>query len=1854
MSICRTLVAAVAVAVVALAAPSAAGAQAGDPCAPPVANAIVCENSKPGTPRDEWEIFRDGDENIQGFATQMSVNAGSSISFKIDTTYDYRIDILRLGYYGNNGARRVATNIPHVASQAQPDCLTDATTGLIECGNWAVSATWNVPSTAVSGVYIAKLYRATDPDAASHITFVVRDDAGGSDVVLQTSDSTWQAYNTYGGNSLYRCAVACPPGNPRTYKSAFAVSYNRPMAAAGDDNGRSFIWNAEYPMIRFLEANGFDVSYVSQIDTESRGALLRNHKVFISSGHDEYWSPNQRANVQAARDAGVNLAFFTGNTAFWKTRFAPSADGTSTPDRTLISYKDTHFDAATDPVAWTGTWRDRRFAAPGADYEPENSLIGLSFLVNLDNSPITVPSEYKSLRTWRNTAVAGLNGGSATLAPGTLGYEWDEDADNGFRPPGQFRLSSTSVSGVEKFTDYGSSVTIGSATHNMVMYRASSGALVFNTGTVQWAWGLDPWSLGQVAPNTTMRQATVNVLADMDAQPSSLTAGLVAAAKSTDTTPPTSTITSPADGSSQPDGRRITVSGTAQDSGGGVVAGVEVSTDDGQTWHLATGTTSWTYSWVVHGHPTTRLRVRAVDDSANLETPGAGRLIDVMCGCSIFGDGVTPETVDSGDPTSGELGVKFRADRFGQITGVRFYKAQANTGTHVGSLWDANGNKLAQVTFTNETASGWQTATFDAPVTIQAGETYVASYFAPNGHYAVTPGYFYRAPSPPPHGLAITDSGPLHALRNTGTTTNGVFRYTSSPSFPTLTSGASNYWVDVVYQPTPAPGQVTGVTAAPAGRTSAQVSWTAPSTGGPPTSYTITPYVAGQAQAPTTITGDPPLTTATIPSLTSGTTYQFRVRAANPAGPGPESGLSNAVTPLDPVPPSPPTGVKARPATTSAQVSWSAPGSDGDSPLTGYTIQPYVGATAQPTIDVAAGVTSRVVTGLTNGTTYTFRVLARNAVGNGAPSTASAAVTPQHTVFDFAAPTVLDSADSTSVELGMKFRADVSGTVTGVRFYKSAANTGVHTGSLWTATGTRLAQATFADESADGWQTATFATPVNVTAGTTYVVSYFAPAGHYSYTSQGLATGADNPPLHAVANSADVNGVYAYGGTSTFPTSSYRASNYGVDVMFAVPLPGAVGNVAASEAGSTSAFVSWAAPTSGGPPSGYRITPYRGTTAQTPTTVTGTPPTTTKKITGLQTGASYTFTVQALNSSGTGPESPQSNAVTPTVPVPPGEPTGVIARPATKSALVSWTAPEHDGESPITGYTVTPYVGSVGGQPMQVGPTATSVTVSGLENGTSYRFRVKATNQYGTSPESAPSAPAVPRYTVFDFTAPAAADAGEARSVELGMKFRADDGGTVTGVRFYKSAANTGTHLGSLWTAGGTRLAQVTFSDETATGWQTATFATPVSITAGTTYVVSYFAPNGHYAATRAAFGTAVDRPPLHALANATGANGVFAYTSASAFPTGSFDASNYWVDVLYAGEAPPGQVTGVSATAERGGATVSWTAPNGGGAPASYEVTPYVGTQAQTAKTVTGSPPATTTRVDGLTPGTSYTFRVRAANGEGNGPASDASNAVVPTAFTAPGAPTGASAVADTRSANVSWTAPGDDGGSAITGYRITAYAGGSAVATANVGASARTADVTGLVNGTSHTFRVQAVNAVGPGAESGDTNAVVPKSSLFDFATPSRIDSGDRSAIQVGAKFRSSVAGSVTGIRFYKSSLNTGTHVGSLWSATGTLLAQATFTGESASGWQKVTFATPVAIQADTTYVAGYHAPVGRYSVNSAAFTTAVTNAPLTALATSTSANGVYLYSAVPAFPTNTFNASNYWVDVLFGAGA
>src|ERR1700682_2548227 len=150
---------------------------------------------------------------------------------------------------------------------------------------------------------------------------------------------------------------------------------------------------------------------------------------------------------------------------------------------------------------------------------------------------------------------------------------------------------------------------------------------------------------------------------------------------------------------------------------------------------------------------------------------------------------------------------------------------------------------------------------------------------------------------------------------------------------------------------------------------------------------------------------------------------------------------------------------------------------------------------------------------------------------------------------------------------------------------------------------------------------------------------------------------------------------------------------------------------------------------------------------------------------------------------------------------------------------------------------------------------------------------------------------------------------------------------------------------------------------------------------------------------------------------------------------------------------------------------------------------------------------------------------------------------------------------------------------------------------------------------------------------------------------ATPQDPANPDSSAVEVGVKFTSDVAGSITGIRFYKGSGNTGTHVGNLWSSTGQKLASAKFTGETASGWQQVNFATPVAIQPNTIYVASYHTNRGHYADDTGYFSVGHSNGPLHAPADGASGpDGVYAYGRTSAFPTNGWQASNYWVDVVF----
>ncbi len=780
-----------------------------------MANQIVAENQLPGTSDTVWDIgIAGGSNKIEGFTSDISVNRGQTISFKINTAATkYNIDIYRLGYYGGSGAHRVIS-LPQTTSSIQPTPGGNTSIGLVDAGNWRVTTSWVVPATAVSGVYLAHLIRTDGTAGENHIPFVVRDDNNFHDIVFQTSDTTWHAYNGWGGYSLYGGGAASSDG--RAYK----VSYNRPIATrdgVGTYAGpQDFLFGVEIAAIRWLEANGYDVCYMAGVDTDrldttGKGLqLIGKRKAFLSVGHDEYWSGNQRKNVEAARAAGVHLAFWSGNEVFWKTRYEDSAVSTDTSPkayRTLVCYKETRDYPPTkldplDPGTVTCTWRDPRFGSDAN--QPENALTGTIFMVDdFREDQILIPFPMTKLRIWRNTSIATTaQGGSGSLQPHYLGYEWDESPDNGFRPPGLIRLSLTTVSVNTYLLDYGHLEGPGVATHSLTLYRHPSGAIVFGAGTVMLAWGLDPnhdpdlRDSTQTPDDIKVKQMFMNLLADMGIQPLSRQAGLVLAAASTDTIAPTSSITFPLTSAKFPQNQSVTVTGTASDTLPGIVAGVEVSTDAGATWHPASTSsfnssgsiTGWTYNWSPSVATVYTLVSRAIDDSLNAGTKSTAVTVTITPSSTVsLFSGATPLNVSVNDPNSVELGLKFQSSQAGTISAIRFYKGPLNTGAHTAHLWAATGTLLASANFSGETASGWQQAALSSPFPITAGVLYVASYHTA-GNYSADSDYFASAA----HAV-----GPLTAPAGT----NGVYTYGTGVVFPSSNFLGSNYYVDVVFTP---------------------------------------------------------------------------------------------------------------------------------------------------------------------------------------------------------------------------------------------------------------------------------------------------------------------------------------------------------------------------------------------------------------------------------------------------------------------------------------------------------------------------------------------------------------------------------------------------------------------------------------------------------------------------------------------------------------------------------------------------------------------------------------------------------------------------------------------------------------------------------------------------------------------------------------------------------------------------------------------------------------------------------------------------------------------------------------------
>lgn len=481
---------------------------------------ITTENEKTGwQPYHTWDVLGAGELTNQGFARQLSVNVGDTVEFCC-TGDGTRIDIFRMGWYQGHGFHMVdqITNTPIT----QPEALTiPNSNGATTCTNWSVTASWKVPTDATSGLYVA-VFHTADLWGKGWIPFVVRDDSASVDIIYKTSDATWgAAYNNYGtpsdpegGRNLYGKGV----GVGNIVDRSFAVSYHRPIITK-KTVAQTYFMACEAPLIRFLERNGYSIKYVTSTDLDKNPDLLLKGRIFLSSGHDEYWSSNMRNAVEDWRDTKSGRSIFmSGNEVFWKTRYEYTGD-----DTVMWCYKDTmpgpdgHVAGTPlDPVEWTGTWKDTRWP----DNRPEWLLTGTDFRMNgVNDFDATIPrNPYAGHKVWGGTS---LNDGDLTLTR-VIGFEADSLRPT--QPDESVKILAAYTRNINNnfANDDGQTYNgNGDLEWGIVSQRYAGGGLTVGFGTCQWSWLLDSkhdrGTGTEVSPDA--QQFTVNLLRDLGANP---------------------------------------------------------------------------------------------------------------------------------------------------------------------------------------------------------------------------------------------------------------------------------------------------------------------------------------------------------------------------------------------------------------------------------------------------------------------------------------------------------------------------------------------------------------------------------------------------------------------------------------------------------------------------------------------------------------------------------------------------------------------------------------------------------------------------------------------------------------------------------------------------------------------------------------------------------------------------------------------------------------------------------------------------------------------------------------------------------------------------------------------------------------------------------------------------------------------------------------------------------------------------------------------------------------------------------------------------------------------------------------
>jgi hypothetical protein len=437
---------------------------------------------------------------VEGYASRTSVRAGETIDFFVSTdpASSFLLDLYRVGYYQGTGGRHMARLGPF--SGTPQEVPAPGPRRLREC-RWEPCARFTIPSDWPSGVYLGKL-TAEKEKVESYIIFVVRDDRR-ADVMVQVSDTTWQAYNEWPGKySMYFHDQK--PGVMAYHGSESAVSFNRPYQAFRFPNkfaaGTGCFITEEFPLLHWLEKEGVDATYVSCLDTHGDPAGLRRAGGFLSVAHDEYYTLAMFENLKGAIGKGLSVGFLSGNTCYEMIELTPGADGTSNRVMRRIAIFGKHDAEENKIVDW-----GRPELPEGAPSEA--TLIGAETIY-----PVMSAGDWTVAKP-EHWVFEGTGMKKGESIPGLVGYEWHgRPADI----PGLEVLAT----GVARA---GGPMT---GVYTATIYPGPLGNFVFNASTIWWVNGLSappgyqhaPWyGVAPKGPDARVRRITANVLARMKA-----------------------------------------------------------------------------------------------------------------------------------------------------------------------------------------------------------------------------------------------------------------------------------------------------------------------------------------------------------------------------------------------------------------------------------------------------------------------------------------------------------------------------------------------------------------------------------------------------------------------------------------------------------------------------------------------------------------------------------------------------------------------------------------------------------------------------------------------------------------------------------------------------------------------------------------------------------------------------------------------------------------------------------------------------------------------------------------------------------------------------------------------------------------------------------------------------------------------------------------------------------------------------------------------------------------------------------------------------------------------------------------